>query len=128
MRKFYWTIGIFLLLVVCAVIFYLFNKQIIALLNFGADTTIQAPLVSEPEDIPLTKEETVELLSELLPEDPIDTPEEITEQEDLLRQLQEQAAPPALDAFGNDVSSQLDNLTNELPSEEEQLELLRELQ
>ena len=120
MKNLYLAIIVFIVLIFLAALWFFFGSTIISLFQNDNTNLNIAPIEKVVEPKPLTKEEKLDLLDELVPEDLIDTQEEIDEQVNLLNQLQN----PEPQAETQDL---FENLEGNVPAQD-QLDLLNQLQ
>ena len=120
MKNLYLAIIAFIVLIFLAALWFFFGSTIISLFQNDNTNLNIAPIEEVIEPKPLTKEEKLDLLDELVPEDLIDTQEEIDEQVNLLNQLQN----PEPQAETQDL---FENLEGNVPAQD-QLDLLNQLQ
>ncbi len=117
MKKFYTAVVLFCFLVVFAVLYYFFGQSIVQIFDEVVSVQENTTIVDEENEV-INREEQVELLEELAPENPIDTPEEIREEVERLNELQNTDTQVDVDIF-----SELQGENNT----EAQLRLLQEL-
>jgi len=83
----YTSILIFVLLLVLSILVYLFYPAFVEFINKDVDTNIPTTEITNEETV-MTKEEQVDLLQEMAPENSIDTPEEMEAEVEKLDELQ----------------------------------------